>query len=84
MQLFLTLLLTLVGDFKNAIAINTIILITKKRIYNAMKKEQKLHILGIKNDVKNFYFQEKYQYYIKGKKVFKKDSFLVANIYKDQ
>ena len=54
------------GNLENAIALRPIIFITKKIIYDAMKKEQKLHILGVKNDVKNIYFQEKYD--IRGNK----------------
>ena len=55
------------GDLENALAINTILLLTKKDIYNSMKKEQRPTLLSIKHDTKNFYFQEKYRYYIKGK-----------------
>ena len=36
------------GDLDNATSINTIILITKKVIYNSMKKKQKTHILNVK------------------------------------
>ena len=57
----------IVGDLENALAINSIILHTKKVIYNAMKKEQTPHIINVKYEVKNFYYQEKYRYYIKGK-----------------
>ena len=35
---------TIVGDLENALAINTIILITKKVIYTGMKKEQRPHV----------------------------------------
>ena len=42
------------GDLENALAINSIILYTKKVIYNAMKKEQKPHIINVKYEVKNF------------------------------
>ena len=43
-----------VGDLENALAINSIILHTKKVTYNFMKKEQKLHIINVKYEVKNF------------------------------
>ena len=43
------------GDLENALSINTIIVITKKVIYNSMKKEQKPHLIYVKNDVKNFF-----------------------------
>ena len=49
----------ILGDMENAVCINSIILLTKKVIYNAMKKEQKPHIAQVKNDVKKFYFEEK-------------------------
>ena len=57
----------IVGDSENALAINSIILLTKKVIYNSMKKKTP-HIINVKYEVKNFYYQEKYRYYIKGKK----------------
>ena len=47
------------GDLKNALSINTFILITKKIIYYAMKKEQVPHLANMKNDIKNFHFQKK-------------------------
>ena len=47
----------IVGDLENALAINSIILSTKKVIYN---------IQYVKNEIKNFYFQEKYRHYTKG------------------
>ena len=58
----------IVGDLENAVAINSIILHTKKAIYKAMKKEQKTHIINVKYEVKLFYYQEKYRHKIKGKK----------------
>ena len=42
------------GDLENALAINTIILLTKNDIYNSMKKEQRPTLLSIKHDTKNF------------------------------
>ena len=56
------------GDMENALAINCIILLTKKVIYNAMKKERPPHFIAVKYEVKNFFYQEKYRLYIKGKK----------------
>ena len=52
------------GDMENALAINCIILLTKKVIYNAMKRERPPHFMA----VKEFFYQEKYRLYIKGKK----------------
>ena len=43
----------IIGDLENALAINTIILHTKKVIYNAKKQEQIPHILNVKHEVKN-------------------------------
>ena len=73
----------IMGDLENATCINTIILLTKKSIYNAMKKEQiPSSIFSIKNDVKNFYFLEKYKHYVKGKGIqFEKQYSLLSNIY---
>ena len=72
----------ILGDLKNATCINTIILLTKKSIYNALKKEQIPSIFSIKNDVKNFYFLEKYKHYVKGKGIqFEKQYSLLSNIY---
>ena len=55
------------GDMENAMAINTIILLTKKIIYNSMKKEQKPHLLNVKNEVRKCYYEEKYRCHLKGK-----------------
>ena len=72
----------ILGDLENATCINTIILLTKKTIYNAVKKEQIPNIFSIKNDVKNFYFLEKYRYYVKGKGTFfEKQYSLLSNNY---
>ena len=72
----------ILGDMENATSINTIIFFTKKIIYNAMKKEQEPNIINVKIDVKNFYFQEKYRHYIKGKgRLFDKKYLLLSNIY---
>ena len=46
------------GDLENALFINTIILITEKTIYNAMKKEQKPKFLKVKNDINFFVFKK--------------------------
>ena len=72
----------ILGDLENATCINTIILLTEKTIYNAMKKEQIPNIFSIKNDVRNFYFLEKYRHYVKGKgKLFEKQYSLLSNVY---
>ena len=72
----------ILGDLENATCINTIISLTKKTIYNAMKKEQQPNIFTIKNDVKNFYFLEKYRSYVKGKgRLFEKQYSLLTRIY---
>ena len=72
----------ILGDMENAVCINSIILLTKKVIYNVMKKEQKPHIAQVKNDVKKFYFEEKYRHYIQGKGcLFDKQYFLLNNFY---
>ena len=72
----------ILGDLENATCINTIILLTKKTIYNAMKKEQTPNIFNIKNDVRNFYFLKKYRHYVKGKgKLFEKQYLLLSNVY---
>ena len=47
-------------------AINTIILLTKKIIYNSMKEEQKPHLLDVKNEVRKFDYEEKYRCHLKG------------------
>ena len=72
----------ILGNPENATCINTIILLTKKTIYNAMKKEQQPNIFTIKNDVKTFYFLEKYRSYVKGKgRLFEKQYSLLTRIY---
>ena len=53
-------------DLENALAINCIILLTKRVIYNSMKKERPPHFINFKYEV-NFFYQEKYRQYIKGK-----------------
>ena len=72
----------ILGDLENANAIYTIILMTKKVLYNCMKKEQRPHMLNVKNEVKKFYFEEKYRCYLKGKgNLFEKQFNLLSNIY---
>ena len=49
-----------------------------------MTKEQKpgTCILSVTNDIKNFYLQEKYRHYIRGRgKVFAKEYVLLSNIF---
>ena len=46
-----------------------------------MKKNKSCVIHYVKNNIKNFYFQEKYRYYIKGrKKAFDKQYILLSNV----
>ena len=72
----------ILGDLENAFAINSIILITKKAIYNTMKKEQKPIILIVRIDIKNIYFQGKYRLYINDRGMqFEKQYLLLSNIY---
>ena len=72
----------ILGDLENAMSINTIILLTKKVIYNSMKKEQRPHILNIKIEVKKFYYEEKYRCLLRGKgPLFEKQYYLLSNIY---
>ena len=72
----------ILGDMENAVCINSMILLTKKVIYNAMKKEQKPHIAQVKNEVKKFYFEEKYRQYVQGKgRLFDKQYILLNNFY---
>ena len=74
----------ILGDMDNAVCINSIlhVLLTKKVIYNAMRIEQKPHIAQVKNDVKKFYFEEKYRHYIQGKgRLFDKLYILLNNFY---
>ena len=70
------------GDMENATSINTIVLLTKKTVYNAMKKTQKPSIINVKNDVIIIHFLEKYTHYIKGKgELIDKQYLLLSNIY---
>ena len=74
----------ILGDLENAMSINTIILLTKKVIYNSMKKEQRPYIyINIKNEVKKFYYEEKYRcLFIRGKgQLFEKQYYLLSYIY---
>ena len=72
----------IVDVLENALAINCIILLTNKVIYNSMKKEKSPHFLNVKYEVKNFFYQEKYRQYIKGRKhQFDKQYSLLCNYY---
>ena len=61
-----SLMKIIVGYLENALSIKTIILITNKIIHTTMKEERRPHMLKIKNDIKNFNFQERYRHYIRG------------------
>ena len=58
------------GELEKSICINSILLLTKKVIYNAMKEAKRPHILTVKNETKNLYFQEKYRFCMKGQRHF--------------
>ena len=47
----------IVGDLEIALAIKCIILLTKKVIYNSMKKERSPHFINVKYEVKNFFIK---------------------------
>ena len=75
----------IMGELEKSVCINTIILLTKKVIYNAMKEVKHPHILAVKNETKNFYFQEKYRLCIKGKRhIFERKYSLLFNIYEQE
>ena len=47
-----------------------------------MKKEQQPNTLHVKNNIKTFYYQEKYKHYTKGRgNQFEKQYLLLSNIY---
>ena len=73
----------IIGDLENAIAINSIILHTKKVIYSAKKKEQKPSIINVKHEVKIFYNQEKNRQYVKGRRVQFDKQYNLLNMYYD-
>ena len=50
--------IVIIGDLENALAINSVILITKKVVCSCVKKEQKLYVLSVKNSIKTFILQE--------------------------
>ena len=58
----------MIRDNENALGINSIILLTKKVIYNAMKKEKQPQRPAVKNELNNLYHQEKYRLCMKGRK----------------
>ena len=69
------------GELEKSVCINTIIMLTKKVIYNAMK-EVKYHILAVEKETKNFYFQEKYRLCVKGRRhIFERKYSLLCNKY---
>ena len=72
------------GDNKNSLSINNIILLTKKEMYNAMKKEKQLHLAAVKNEMKNLHYQEKYmKFCMKGrKKQFERKIIIIKNVSK--
>ena len=52
----------IVGDLDNGPILNSIILITKKVIYDSFRKERIPSIFQIKSEVKKHYFLEKYMH----------------------
>ena len=71
----------IMGELEKSICINSIILLTKKGLYNCMKEAKSPHILMVKNETKNFYYQEKYRLCMKGKKQIWEKVFLLQNMY---
>ena len=72
----------ILGDIDNGIIITTIILLTKKVIYNCFKKDSIPTIQYIQNETKKKIYQEKYEFYIKHKShVFDKKWFLLNTYY---
>ena len=57
----------ILGDIENGNTLTTIILLTKKIIYNAFKKGGVPVLQHIQNKTKNFFHQEKYDSYLKHK-----------------
>ena len=57
----------IIGDLENGPILNSIILITKKVIYDSFKKDKIPSIFQIKSEVKNHYYLEKYTYRNNGK-----------------
>ena len=50
------------------LGVNSIILLSKKAIYDCMKKGRKPHIASVKTEMKHLYFQEKYRFCMKRRK----------------
>ena len=59
----------IVGYLENALAINCIILLTKKVIYNSMKKEKSPHFINVKYEVKNFFIKRNIDNILKGESI---------------
>ena len=57
----------ILGDLENGPVQNTIILLTKKVIYDSFKKEKKPSFVHVQNETKNFFYLEKYSHYIQKK-----------------
>ena len=72
----------IIGDLENALAINSIILHTKKIICNAKKKEQKPNIINVKYEVNNIFIKRSTGITSKIKKIqFEKQYNLLSNLY---
>ena len=57
----------IIGDLENGPILNSIILITKKVIYDSFKKDKIPSIFQIKSEVKNHYYLEKFTHRNNGK-----------------
>ena len=74
----------IMGEMERVLCINSIILLTKKILYNCMKEAKIPHALMVKNETKNFYYQEKYRLYMKGKRSeFDKKYSLLQTVYEN-
>ena len=71
----------ILGDLENGPIVNSIILLTKKVIYDSFKKEKKPAFIHIKNEVKNHYYLEKYMQYTNRKKYQFDKKWHLLNIY---
>ena len=74
----------IIGDLENGPMLNSIILITKKVIYDSFKKDKIPSIFQIKSEVKNHYYLEKYIYRNNGKiQLFEKNWHLLTLKYEN-
>ena len=57
----------ILGDIENGNITTTVILLTKKVIYNAFKKEKVPVLQQVQNETKKIFFQEKYDFLLRHK-----------------